>query len=75
MQSGQMSSLLSACLRLLWTVVNPEESKATSLLPPFPAGIHQASTTEAGAGAGMREVVAGALSSHRRDEQPVLPPD
>lgn len=66
-------------------VVNPEESKAASLLLPFPAGIRWARTTEAGAGAGMREVTAGTASSRwgriqplreatAGGEQPALPP-
>lgn len=66
-------------------VVNPEESKAASLLPPFPAGVRWASTTEAGAGPGMREVMAGTASScwgriqlpreaTAGGEQPTLPP-
>lgn len=55
-----MSLLLDVFPRLPWVVVNPEESKAATLLLLFPAG---RSTREAGAGPGMREVMAGTTSS------------
>lgn len=60
-----MSLLLDVFPRLPWTVVNPEEAKAASLLLVFPTGIRWANATEAGAGPGMQEVMAGAASSRR----------
>lgn len=60
-----MSLLLGAFPKLPWMGINPEKCKAATLPLPFPRQHHWVSTMEAGAGPGMREVIAGATSSHQ----------